>query len=148
MGRPVRYNTAQSKAVLEYLASLGSEHVTAAQIAEHFGGSRRSVGLTTVYRHLDRLVESGHVRKYFVDGDSSACYQYAADDEGCSEHFHLKCEGCGALLHLECGMLDEIPHHVYEEHSFLINRSKIVFYGKCADCMKSADTGIVDSRQR
>ncbi|MDR1021496.1 MAG: transcriptional repressor [Synergistaceae bacterium] len=136
MSRPTRYSTAQGKATLEYLASLEGGHVTAAQVAEHFGDAKPSIGLTTVYRHLERLVESGLVRKFFVDGASSACYQYAAGDDNCSEHFHLKCESCGALLHLECGMLDEIQRHVRAEHAFLINKNKMVFYGKCADCMK------------
>ena len=139
MGRPTRYNTAQGKATLEYLASLGGRHVTAAQVALHFSRANPPIGLTTVYRHLERLAESGLVRKYFVDGASSACYQYAANGESCSEHFHLKCESCGALLHLECETLDEIQRHVYEEHSFLINKSKLVFYGKCADCMNAKD---------
>jgi Fur family ferric uptake transcriptional regulator len=120
---------------MEYLASLGGKHVTAAQIAEHFRGARPPIGLTTVYRHLEKLEDSGHVRKYFVDGVSSACYQYVMDNENCPEHFHLKCESCGALLHLECGMLDRVRRHVFEEHSFSIDRSKMVFYGKCADCM-------------
>jgi Fur family ferric uptake transcriptional regulator len=135
MGRPTRYNTAQGKATLEYLASLGGKHVTAAQVAEHFGKAKPSIGLTTVYRHLERLVEDGHVRKYFIDGVSSACYQHVTDDENCPERFHLKCESCGALLHLECEVLDEVQRHVREEHSFSIDKGKIVFYGKCADCM-------------
>jgi Fur family ferric uptake transcriptional regulator len=121
------------------MASLGGAHVTAAQIAEHFGKTESSVGLTTVYRHLDKLAESGKVRKYFIGGVPGACYQYTADGEGCPEHFHLRCDACGALVHLRCGMLDEIPEHVYEEHSFLINKSKVIFYGKCADCLKKDD---------
>ena len=138
MSRPTRYSTAQGKATVEYLASLGGVHVTAAQIAEHFGKAKPSIGLTTVYRQLERLAEGGHVRKYFVDGVSSACYQYVTDDENCSEHFHLKCESCGALLHLECGMLDEVQRHVYEKHSFSIDKSKMVFYGQCADCKRGS----------
>ena len=141
MSRPARYNTAQSKAILNYMASLGGTHVTAAKIAEHFGGTGSPIGLTTVYRHLDKLTESGKLRKYFIGDASSACYQYIADNADCSEHFHLKCDDCGALVHLRCGMLDGIPEHVYEEHSFLINRSKVVFYGKCADCLKKDSDG-------
>jgi Fur family ferric uptake transcriptional regulator len=136
MNRPTRYHTAQGKAILEYLASIGGEHVTAAQVAEHFGKARPPIGLTTVYRHLERLAGSGRVRKYFVDSLSSACYQYVAEGENCHEHFHLKCETCGTLLHLECGTLDKIQRHVYEEHSFFIDKCRMVFYGKCADCMK------------
>jgi Fur family ferric uptake transcriptional regulator len=141
VNRPIRYNTAQSKAILEYIASLDGVHVTAAQIAGHFAETESSIGLTTIYRHLDKLVESGKVRKYFVDGVTSACYQYIDNGTDCSEHFHLKCDICGTLLHLQCDMLNEIPEHVYGKHSFLINRSKIVFYGKCADCLKKDSGG-------
>jgi Fur family ferric uptake transcriptional regulator len=136
MNRPTKYNTEQSKAIFEYIGSLGGAHVTAAQVAEHFEDTNFPIGLTTIYRHLERLVLSGKIRKYFVDGVTSACYQYIEDGRSCPEHFHLKCENCGVLLHLECDMLDEIPKHVYGEHSFLINKSKIVFYGKCADCLE------------
>ncbi|MDR1509917.1 MAG: transcriptional repressor [Synergistaceae bacterium] len=136
MSRPRRYNTAQSKAILEYMASLGETHVTAAQIAEYFGKTGSSVGLTTVYRHLDKLTGSGKVRKYFIGGVSCACYQYIASGEDCAGHFHLKCDACGTLVHLRCDMLNEIPEHVYAEHSFLIDRNRVVFYGKCADCLR------------
>lgn len=136
MSRPAKYNTAQSKAILKYMASLGGTHVTAAEIAEYFGRTGSPIGLTTVYRHLDKLTESGKLRKYFTGGVPGACYQYIADGGDCAEHFHLKCDACGALVHLRCGVLDDVPEHVYEEHSFLIDKSKVVFYGKCADCLK------------
>jgi Fur family ferric uptake transcriptional regulator len=123
------------------MASLGGTHVTAAQIAAYFGKAESSIGLTTVYRHLEKLTESGRVRKYFAGPDSSACYQYILDNTGCAEHFHLKCDACGALVHLRCDMLDGIPEHVYEEHSFLIDKSKVVFYGKCVNCLKKDSGG-------
>jgi Fur family ferric uptake transcriptional regulator len=50
----------------------------------------------------------------------------------------LKCDTCGTLVHLRCGMLDEISGHVYEEHSFLIDKGKLIFYGKCGDCLATA----------
>jgi Fur family ferric uptake transcriptional regulator len=133
--RSQKYNTKQSQAIIGYIASLGGGHATVAEIAKYFESVGSPIGLATIYRHLDRLAEAGKVRKYFIDGASSACYQHIPD-AGCAEHFHLKCDGCGATLHLRCGMLDKIPKHVYEEHSFLINTNRMVFYGKCAACQK------------
>ncbi|MDR3075825.1 MAG: transcriptional repressor [Synergistaceae bacterium] len=138
MNRPSAYNTKQSKAILDYIASLDGRHITTKQIVEHFENTEFSVGLTTIYRHLDKLVASGAVRKYVTDGVSGACYQYAADGGNCSGHFHLKCECCGALTHLQCEKLDEIPKHIFDEHSFKINENKSVFYGKCAVCLKKS----------
>ncbi len=135
MKRPENYNTKQREAIIDYIVSLNGEHVTAGQIMQHFAGQGFSIGLTTIYRHLDRLVESGTLRRYTLDGTSGACYQYDAEEEN-PDYFHLKCEECGALLHLKCGTLDGIRQHVFQDHAFEINAMKTVFYGKCAGCLE------------
>jgi Fur family ferric uptake transcriptional regulator len=149
--RSAGYNTKQRQAILAYIASLGGSHVTAGQIAGHFGSVGFPIGLTTVYRHLDKLVQSGKVRRYIMEGASASCYQYeyVGGDSGAganvrgdgAEHFHLKCEDCGTLLHLRCEILSEFPRRVYEEHTFRIDASKTVFYGKCADCLGKGAKG-------
>ena len=138
MRRSVNYNTKQSRAIIGYIASLGGAHVTAAQIVAHFEKEKVAIGRTTVYRHLDKLTESGKLRKFTTDGVSGACYQYADAKEICREHFHLKCEDCGELLHLECGALSEIQNHIFDEHAFKINALKTVLYGKCDNCLNNA----------
>lgn len=135
MNRPANYNTKQREAVLGYIAALDGSHVTAAQIVAHFKNNDIAIGRTTIYRHLDKLVESGQVRKYTVNGISGACFQYVKHEADCGEHFHLKCEGCGELLHLRCDRLNEIQRHVFDEHAFQINAMKTVLYGKCDQCL-------------
>lgn len=133
--RPESYITKQYEAILSYIASLGGSHVTAAQIVEHFDNEGSSIGRTTVYRHLDKLTESGKIRRYAVDGISGACFQYINHNEDCRVHLHLKCENCGKLLHLHCDMLDEIQRHMSAQHAFQINPVKTVLYGKCESCL-------------
>lgn len=137
MKRPKNYNTKQSEAILNYIVSLDGEHITAGQIRKHFDEKGFPIGLATVYRHLNKLVESGRVRKYTIDGIDGFCYQYIIDEDS-REYFHLKCDKCGALFHLKCGMLDGICQHVYEGHSFQINETKTVFYGKCVNCLNGS----------
>ena len=134
MNRSVNYKTRQQKAILEYIASLKDTHVTAAQIAEHFGKENIPIGRTTIYRHLDKLTESGLLRRYITDGISGACYQHIEDKGDCKAHLHLKCENCGKLQHLDCDLLDDIQRHVMDEHSFRVNAMKTVLYGRCDDC--------------
>lgn len=134
MKRLVHYTTKQSEAILAYIMSLEGEHITVNQIAAYFANQQAPISVATIYRHLDRLVENGTVRKYTLDGFSSACYQYISNEKNCHE-IHLKCESCGTLLHVTCGMLERVPKHVYQEHDFQINPMKIVFYGKCSKCM-------------
>lgn len=134
MKRPKNYRTKQSEAIFEYIASLGEQHVTANQIAAHFESEEFPIGIATIYRHLEKYVQNGTVRKYNIDGASGACYQYLSEEHDCNQ-IHLKCEGCGAVLHLQCDILDSMPQHVYKEHAFRINPFKTVFYGKCSNCM-------------
>ena len=134
MERSEGYNTKQRGAVLAYIASLGGGHVTAAQIVEHFGKENTPIGRATVYRLLEKLTDSGELRKYTVDGVSGACFQAARADKSCNEHFHLKCEDCGGLFHLQCDTLRKISRHIMNEHTFEINAMKTVLYGKCSQC--------------
>ena len=134
MRRPSSYNTKQHRAVLEYVVSLENTHVTAAQIVSHFENKETSVGRTTIYRILDKLIKEGKLRKYSVDGIIGACYQYMEDSEEQRKHLLLKCEDCGDLIHLSCGELDEIHKHIYQNHTFKVNAIKTVFYGKCGAC--------------
>ncbi|MDR3303644.1 MAG: transcriptional repressor [Treponema sp.] len=133
MERPANYNTRQRQHILDYLASLGDAHITAGQITRHFADEAEIIGQTTIYRHLDKLVALGSIRKYTLNNGESACYQYVTNNE-CHEHFHLKCEQCGQLIHLDCELLDEIERHLLSEHEFQINALKTVLYGKCGNC--------------
>ena len=121
------YKTKQKDAVLKYT------HVTVNQISDNFAQHGTPVGVTTIYRHLEKLLEEGFIRKYTVDGASGACFQYA-EDQQCREHFHLMCEKCGCLIHLECSHLSELAEHIFYEHGFQINPFRTVFYGKCKKC--------------
>lgn len=134
MRRPSMYHTKQGEAILSYIASLQGSHLTVEQIANYFEEQNQSIGMTTIYRNLDKFVSQGKIRKYVIDGISGACYQYQEDVSLCGEHFHLKCEVCGELFHLQCESLDELSSHVALEHTFRINPTKTVFYGICQRC--------------
>jgi Fur family ferric uptake transcriptional regulator len=137
--RPSNYNTRQGGLILDYFSSLGDRHVQAGEIAEYFRQRKEAIGLTTIYRHLERLVRAGFVRKYFLDEGESACYQYIGKTKKCGEHFHLKCENCGTLIHLDCAALEKISRHILKEHQFLINTLKTVFYGRCKNCLEPGE---------
>jgi Fur family ferric uptake transcriptional regulator len=137
MGRSSTYHTRQGDQILNYLASLKGKHVTAAAIAGCFEAGEPAIGKTTVYRHLDKLVETGQVRRYFLEGGGGACYQYTGG-AGCREHFHLKCENCGKLIHLSCDVLEDVANHVMKNHRFAINPLKTLFYGTCGNCLSKA----------
>ncbi len=137
MSRPSSYSTKHREAVLNYMSSLNGAHITAAQIIEHFKNTNSPVGRTTVFRLLDKLTESGEIRRFTNDGISGACYQFVGEREDCHTHLHLKCEGCGELLHLECGELKNLSDHMRNEHAFKFNAMKTVLYGQCENCARA-----------
>ncbi|MDY6063098.1 MAG: transcriptional repressor [Erysipelotrichaceae bacterium] len=129
------YQTKQKSLISGYLKDSGGRHVTIKDIQEYLDSHDSHIGLTTIYRYMDALVNEGVVNKYIIDNNSSACFEYIK--HGCQhqhEHFHLKCEVCNKLIHLECHELADIQKHLSQEHSFVLDLHKTVFYGLCDEC--------------
>lgn len=129
------YRTKHRDELLSYLKTVPGVHITVGDICAHFREEGSPIGQTTVYRHLERMVGEGIVRKYIIDVGSPACFEYtgAGDSEpgGC---FHCKCEVCGKLIHLHCEELAAVERHLQESHQFLLDPLRTVFYGRCAEC--------------
>ena len=75
------YQTKQGRALVEYLRSQGSRHVSVQQIA---AGLPEPIGIATIYRQLEKLAARGLVQKYVNDG-GPACYQYVGEDRSGSK---------------------------------------------------------------
>ena len=135
MSEKAQYRTRQITELENYLCSMEGKHITVSDICKYFKSQGISIGTTTVYRQLDRMVEQGLVAKYVIDGSSSACFEYIGDHgeehENC---YHCKCEKCGKLIHLHCHEVEELSQHMMEHHSFELNAMRTVFYGVCSEC--------------
>lgn len=132
-----KYKTKQRKILLDYFEKIPGVHVTADDVCEYFRSRSAPIGQSTIYRNLEILVDEGIIRKYNIDGNSPACFEYTgADTEEDAENcFHCKCEKCGRVIHLHCDELKEIQSHLIKEHRFRLNPVRTVFYGLCEDCM-------------
>ena len=135
-----QYNTRQRSRLLEYMQAVPGEHFTAKDVCDYFQTCGTPIGVATVYRQLERMVEEGLVNKYIIDANSPACFEYVGESgqqeqkqETC---FHCKCEKCGKLIHLHCEELCGISLHLKEHHQFLLNPMRTVFYGICESCAK------------
>ncbi|MDE5558839.1 MAG: transcriptional repressor [Ruminococcus sp.] len=128
------YKTRQKEKILDYLVRNKEKHTNVQEISAFLTAEGTPVGTATIYRQLDKLIDSGTVRRYNFDGKTGACYQYIENDSDCHEHFHLKCTICGKLIHLNCERLSGIDRHIFEHHGFQVDPSQTVFYGKCSDC--------------
>lgn len=134
MSKPTVYKTWQREAILKFMTDNAGEVITVRAIEEYFRKMKTPIGIATIYRQLDELNEKGIVSKYTIDGIAGACYQYRESDESAG-HAHMMCEGCGNLTDLDCDFLDNINMHLLSEHRFNVNPHKLVFYGKCKECI-------------
>lgn len=136
-----QYRTKQQKELLSYLESVPGVHVTVNDICDYFSSRGIAVGVTTIYRHLERMVEQGVVAKYVVDGTSSACFEYIGQQTSCCKAacYHCKCEKCGKLIHLQCNEVESFGQHMLEQHGFEMNSVRTVFYGICHECRDKAE---------
>ena len=127
----MKYLTKNKKTVLGFLKANADRHYTIEEIQKELP----DIPQASLYRIIDSLVEIGLVRKYIVDNNTPACFQYVGDGIKHS-HFNLLCTKCGKLIHLECHEVNELIEHIEKEHGFSVDISKVNLYGLCEECQK------------
>lgn len=130
------YNTKQQQAVLKCLEGSGAGCVTACELTEQLRAQGFTVGLTTVYCQLERLEAQGLIHR--INTDEGAFYQYCEHPQQ-GDCFLLKCEKCGRIEHLDCSHLRPLYAHLAQEHHFVINPRKTLFYGLCELCSQKEE---------
>ena len=130
------YMTKQQQAVLACIRGC-AEGIGAAELTELLHRQGETVGLTTVYRQLERLEKEGKVHKIVTD--TGAKYQFCSCYQSGKDCFLLKCERCGAVQHADCTRLAPLYRHLEEEHGFAIDPHRTLFYGLCRQCREAAE---------
>jgi Fur family ferric uptake transcriptional regulator len=90
------------------------------------------LGLTTVYRTVNSLVEEGWLTEVELPGEAS---RYELNGKG--HHHHFRCRRCNCVYDVE-GCADGIDGLVPK--GFAMQGHAIVLYGTCEAC-KKASTG-------
>ena len=134
-----KYQTKQRVELLAYLERMSGQHITVNDACEYFKAQGKSVGTTTIYRQLEKMVDQGIVTKYMIDLKSPACFELVREEgegEGEDEDhcYHCKCEICQKVIHIHCDEIPQMQEHVREHHGFIINPKRTVFYGVCDEC--------------
>ena len=139
------YNTRQRELVVSLMRGRARDYLTVDRVCELLRQTGLSVGRTTVYRTLERLVSEGAAAK--VAGIRGEAAQYrvidAAADAG--SRGQLRCTRCGRALPLDCEMFGAFKRHVLREHGFAIDQRQTVIYGLCADCRAAAASEAVEA---
>ena len=120
-----RQRTAVSRALAE------AEGFQSAQaLHEAMRRTGESVGLTTVYRHLQALADAGEVDVLRTD-DGEAVYRRCAVDD---HHHHLVCRSCGATVEVTGPAVETWAAQVAAEHGFRDVSHTVEVFGTCRSC--------------
>ena len=125
------YNTEQKKLLLEFLEKNHDSAYTIEEISNELKAKGASVGKSTVYRLMTKLVEEKRVKRQLASGSRKAVYRIVLN-EHCHNHLHLQCTECGRVLHLDEKTSDELLSTVKRLKSFAINEDDTVLMGRCA----------------
>ena len=123
------YNTKQ-KDIINKKKKKHKDEFTIKDIYKELNGN---IGLTTIYRLVDKLVNAGTINKT-IGKDNITYYQYLEDCDK-ENHFFLKCESCGVMEHIDCDCIEELSNHISKEHNFSLT-DHIIINGKCNKCKK------------
>ena len=125
---PRGQGTAQRRAVLQVMARSGRFR-TAQEVYSDLREDGTNVGLTTVYRHLQRLADEGALHSLQL-ADRQTAYRLCSD----APHHHLVCTQCGSAFEITGGTVDEWASHEAADRGFADVRPAIDVFGTCPTC--------------
>ena len=88
-----------------------------------------NVGLSTVYRTLQALADSGEVDMLRTE-DGEAIYRRCST----SHHHHLVCRSCGRTVEVEGPTVERWADAIAAEHGFTGISHTMEIFGTCPDC--------------
>lgn len=120
--------TRARQAVLDILA-VADRHLTPAEIYRQAKATYPHLGLTTVYRTLDLLVELGYVQRIHT---TAGCHSYAPSAQ---THGHqLICATCGRTEEFSDCDLEALIQTLQRKTGFEINVHMLELVGCCPTC--------------
>jgi Fur family ferric uptake transcriptional regulator len=122
-----RQRTAVAKALAE------AEGFQSAQaLHEAMRRAGESVGLTTVYRHLQALADAGEV-DVLRAADGEAAYRRCEVED---HHHHLVCRSCGATVEVTGPAVETWAAQVARTHGFRDVSHTVEVFGTCRSCSR------------
>jgi Fur family ferric uptake transcriptional regulator len=124
---PIR-QTRQRAAVQNALAGR-TEFMSAQQLHDLLKTQGASVGLTTVYRSLQAMADSGEV-DILVKDDGETLYRRCSAEH----HHHLVCRECGRTVEIAGPAVETWADAIAAANGFTDISHTLELFGRCADC--------------
>ena len=129
---PAPQRRTRQRAAVDQILSHLEEFRTAQQIHDVLRHQGDSVGLTTVYRTLQLMVEAEQLDAIRTD-DGETAYRRCST----GHHHHLVCRGCGRTVEVEGPAIESWTDQVAAEHGFSDVQHHLEIFGRCSACLSS-----------
>lgn len=134
--------TSQRLMVLNILSAHGDEHLTVEEIYDLAKEESPEIGLATIYRTVQVLLELHVIEKVTFD-DGFARYELNGEETGSGHcHHHAICTQCGKVYSLEMDLLDTLEKQVFESLGFEVTDHEVKLYGLCSACRRKAQNAM------
>ncbi len=120
----------RQRAAVSDLLERTDDFRSAQQLHESLREAGDAVGLATVYRTLQALVEAGEVDVLRAD-DGETLYRRC---ESVKHHHHLVCRDCGTTVEISGGGVEAWAEEMAATHGFTDIEHTLDLFGRCADC--------------
>lgn len=119
----------RQRGVIDRCLASSDDFRTAQQIHDSLRGSGETVGLATVYRTLQQMVEAKEV-DVLRTPDGEASYRRCST----GHHHHLVCRSCWTAVEVSGSAVEVWAARVAAEHGFVDIEHDLEVYGTCAQC--------------
>ena len=134
--------TSQRLMVLNILSAHGDEHLTVEEIYDLAKEESPEIGLATIYRTVQVLLELHVIEKVTFD-DGFARYELNGEETGSGHrHHHAICTQCGKVYSLETDLLDTLEKQVFESLGFEVTDHEVKLHGLCSACRRKAQNAM------
>lgn len=134
--------TSQRLMVLNILSTHGDEHLTVEEIYDLAKEESPEIGLATIYRTVQVLLELHVIEKVTFD-DGFARYELNGEETGSGHrHHHAICTQCGKVYFLETDLLDTLEKQVFKSLGFEVTDHEVKLYGLCSACRRKAQNAM------
>jgi Fur family ferric uptake transcriptional regulator len=120
--------TTGRRAIVTALVTAHDHHLTADAVAAAVQAQHPDVHLSTIYRTLDVLEQSGAVDRVNL-GPGGAVYHLAD-----RAHHHLVCDSCGTVVEVADDVFAPLAAELEQRHGFDLSGRHLSLSGRCSRC--------------
>ncbi|MPQ97157.1 transcriptional repressor [Modestobacter sp. I12A-02628] len=124
-------NTRQRTAVAAVFDELDGFH-SAQEVHARLRAAGDGIGLSTVYRAVQALVDDGELDSIRTDS-GEAVYRRCSTQH----HHHLVCRNCGRTVEVEGPAVERWADRVAAEHGFTDVSHTLEIFGTCTTCSQA-----------